>query len=406
MHLTQLVHLASSLNRTLVLPNVSKSRLGTCGKWSFEAYYDPGSIAKQMEQVSAGSGRIMLMDDFKTWVDMRPDGPQGQLLFLQEDLSLTPEGTLLSSQDGLSLFVDHRTLELSDRRLKNAYCLKTKFRGIRLDAHYPLSIYSTAPDSTLPAATASGDLVTELIARPDTINKSISQDLVEEADAGSSDSPPSEPEILLVHWDLRHMPFASPETLAPLAYSEKLWQMSQRLIEHHHPYLAVHWRMETVEPVLLPDCAEALVDSLSMLLADPTLGDGIKTVWLATDVPWTSKGADALLRAPVERSNTFKAFTKEHFEAIEIVKAAFVEEGPLEGWKLTGLSEEVQKLRIGHKEDDLILAYEDDTGALWEDSGIWGILDKTAAMNSALFVSGARGCGRVRCVDISPPFIQ
>ena len=158
--------------------------------------------------------------------------------------------------------------------------------------------------------------------------------------------------------------------------------------------------METVEPAVLPDCAEALVDTLGTLLADPTLADGIKTVWLATDVPWSGSttAVDALVRSPAQRSNTFKAFTNEHFEAIGIVKTAFANEGPLMGFKLTGLGEEIQKLRMADKADELVLAHEDDVGMLWEDSGIWGILDKTAAMSSALFVSGARGCGRVRSV--------
>ncbi|EEB91550.1 hypothetical protein MPER_10071 [Moniliophthora perniciosa FA553] len=39
-HLSQLYILAQALNRTLVLPNVGKSRLGICSKWDFGIYYD------------------------------------------------------------------------------------------------------------------------------------------------------------------------------------------------------------------------------------------------------------------------------------------------------------------------------------------------------------------------------
>ena len=47
--------------------------------------------------------------------------------------------------------------------------------------------------------------------------------------------------------------------------------------------------------------------------------------------------------------------------------------------------------KIGFSLDD-----DDDDGILLEDPGILGILDKLAAFNAALFVSGTRGCGRVR----------
>lgn len=406
MHLTQLVHLAAAVNRTLVLPNVGKSRLGTCGKWTFEAYYDTGSLARQMREVSGGAGRLMLMDDFKTWIDMRPDAPRGQVLFLQEDVGPAPpeeDATLLESQDGLSLFVDRDTLAADDRRLKNAFCLKTKFRGLQLDQHQPLSMHLTAPDPLYPADVPSGDLFVELLNHL-SASYTAPKQLLDVADNQlvSPQDSPLDPDVLLVHWDLRHMPFTAP--LPPLDYSAKLWQMTHRLTALHRPYLAVHWRMETVDPAVLPDCAEALVDTLSTLLGDPTLAAGIKSVWLATDVPWSSdvdkQVEEGVMRSPEQRSNTFKAFAKEHFEAIDILKAAFARDGSLEEWTLTGLAEEIRKLRAAHEDDELVLAYEDDVGLLWEDSGIWGILDKMAAMNSTLFVSGARGCGRVRYVQL------
>ncbi|KAI0691317.1 hypothetical protein BC835DRAFT_1279372 [Cytidiella melzeri] len=167
------------------------------------------------------------------------------------------------------------------------------------------------------------------------------------------------------------------------------------------PYLAVHWRMETVQPEILPDCAEALVDTLSTLLADPTLARGIKTVWLATDMP-ASLSSDEGSQAPQHRSNTFKAVTNEHIHAMNIVKGAFDAGGALEHRTMTGLAEQMQRVRaeLMGEGRDFSLVDDDDTGLIWEDAGIWGILDKMAAMQSTLFVSGARGCGRVRYVPI------
>ncbi|KAI0752282.1 hypothetical protein BC629DRAFT_1255047, partial [Irpex lacteus] len=159
----------------------------------------------------------------------------------------------------------------------------------------------------------------------------------------------------------------------------------------------VHWRMETVQPDLLHDCAEALVDTLSSLLADPTLAKGIKTVWVATDVPLLSSNSNEPIRVPTQRSNTFKMVTEEHMSAMQLVTTAFDVGGPLEEWNITGLAEQMQRVRMELKTQgrDFSLVDEDDSGAIWEDAGIWGILDKMAAMQSTLFVSGARGCGRV-----------
>lgn len=412
MHLTQLIHLAVALNRTLVLPNVGKSRLGTCGKWTFEAYYDVGSLARQVKEVGGGTTRVMLMDDFKTWIDMRPDAPQGQVLFFQEG-SITEEiqqtSALLTSAEGLNLFIDNHVLAPNDPRLKNTFCLKTKYRGLLLDQHLPQTMYLTPPDPlNVAATTPSGELMAGLLTQhlggPSSRSSVLPVDTQPNQYAARSFREtyiPSEPDVLLLHWDFRHLPFTPAPTLPPLRYADKLWEFSQQLTQPYQPYLAVHWRMETVEPALLPDCAEALVDTMNTLLSDPTLAKGIQTVWLATDVPWSSTSDGALLRSPAQRSNTFKAFTEQHTQAIRIVKGAFEREGSLAAWKLTGLGEEVQRVRNTMQGEELVLAYEDDLGMLWEDSGVWGILDKMAAMRSALFVSATRNCGRVRYVRCS-----
>ena len=105
----------------------------------------------------------------------------------------------------------------------------------------------------------------------------------------------------------------------------------------------------------------------------------------------------------------------------------------MEGYKLTGVKEELSRIKreVGvemekdqerrraryydelvneneeGKNDDEpedkwggrrlnILEEDDNGGILLEDPGVLGILDKLAAFNAALFVSGAKGCGRVR----------
>lgn len=407
LHLTQILHLAAALNRTVVLPNVGKSRIGTCGKWGFEAYYDVGSVARQLAQISGGTGQVMFMDNFRTWVSMRPERPVGQLVFLDERRASYNEhaqATLAIAEDGFDLYVDNGPLDNGDPRLKNSFCLKKKLRRLHLDSRRPLSVHANISDST--AVSTTGNTLSAYFRRQDVFQLAVNgqppQDL---GDIQKVSQPPPtvsvDPEVLVIHWDLRRTPFFTSASVPGLDYSQKLWDLADLLTTPSQPYLAVHWRMETVQPDLLPDCAEALVDTLSSLLADPTLAKGIKTVWLATDMPVSLSSEEALrVHVPPQRSNTFKAITSEHTSAMNIVKAAFDVGGVLQDWQITSLAEQMQRVRTELAEEgrDFSLADEDEAGLIWEDSGIWGILDKIAAMQSTLFVSGARGCGRVRYV--------
>lgn len=411
MHLMQVVRLAAALNRTLVLPNVSKSRLGGCGKWAFDAYYDVPDFARQVQALWGGTpDGMMTMDDFKTWVDMRPDGPIAQMVFMDENSTTIHRdsslATLVHSGDALEVHVDDETLDLEDPRLKNARCLRNKFQKLDLEKRYPISMRLASRDP--PGAVAPGDHLADILRRDDILQASMlrsSEEIPSLQDILNPDSnmPPSQEslddaDVLLLHWDLRHLPFASSPGTDHLDYSPNIHRLAERLTKPYEPYVAVHWRMETVPPALLPDCAEALVDTLSVLLADPTLSRDVRSVWLATDLPWT--GSVDLSSTPAQRSNTFRNVTSQHTEAVEIVQSAFDGEGPLSGWKLTGLTQEMSRVRaeLTASGEELVLEDDDESGQLWEDSGVWGILDKMAAMESALFISGARGCGRVRSV--------
>ena len=104
------------------------------------------------------------------------------------------------------------------------------------------------------------------------------------------------------------------------------------------------------------------------------------------------------IASSARRSNTFRSVSHEHIEAIGIFTSAFRAGGVLENWKLTGVSEELDRVRREMEKEGkgYVLEEDDDEGVLLEDSGVLGILDKLVAMNSALFVSGAKRCGRVR----------
>ncbi|KAI0081017.1 hypothetical protein K474DRAFT_1657201 [Panus rudis PR-1116 ss-1] len=400
MHLLQVLELATALNRTLVLPNVGRSRIGACGRWEFEVYYDIASFVGPRKDEDRGRVRkVMLMDDFKTWLEMRPTGPAGQVLFVDE--MLMPGGTvksmpILSGETAtLDISYDDQPIELEDNRLRKTRCIGTRFRQVRLAETTPMTIHLPLPEEQ--RFTTPGEIIAETLRQ-------------QEATALGPT-----PEVLVLHWDMRHFPYNNLLENIQLDYSSHLHTLARRLLPSNRKYIAVHWRMETVSPALLPDCAEALVDTLFTLLSDPTLAAGINTVWFASDFPWpvsssAAEDGDALdtdtngdqqglmqIETSARRSNTFRSVSKGHIEAIGILKSAFRKGGPLDGWRLTGISEELDRVRRNMEGEGkmLVLQEEDDEGVLLEDAGILGILDKLAAMNATLFVSGARRCGRV-----------
>lgn len=103
-----------------------------------------------------------------------------------------------------------------------------------------------------------------------------------------------------------------------------------------HPYLAVHWQMETINPKLLCDCAHTLVDVLIRMLHDESLSMNITTIWFASDYPYPIVIQDGSQHQPAvtAKSGAFKGCEIIH-EAIDILRSAFDKEGDLNGWKLT-----------------------------------------------------------------------
>ncbi|KAI0337241.1 hypothetical protein BDW22DRAFT_1340131 [Trametopsis cervina] len=264
---------------------------------------------------------------------------------------------------------------------------------MRLDTRPALSVHTSFGDAT--AGSSPGDVLASHLRRQ-LVSPGTPQDLA--TLEGTQDS---EPDVLIIHWDLRHLPFPLSPTTPSLAYSARLQTLASKLTRAPAPYLAIHWRTETVPPDHLPACADALVDTLSTLLADPTLARGVEAVWLATDVPPVSAHGQGEKEGgeggPAQRSNTFKEVTAAHADALDVVHSAFEPGGPLEAWRLTGLAQEMRRVRaeLAEARSGFSLVDEDFDGLIWQDAGVWGILDKMAAMEATLFVSGARGCGRV-----------
>ncbi|KAF9060522.1 hypothetical protein BDP27DRAFT_1452683 [Rhodocollybia butyracea] len=134
----------------------------------------------------------------------------------------------------------------------------------------------------------------------------------------------------------------------------------------------IHWRMESVTPDVLPECAHDLVDTISRLLHDHDLADGIEKVWFAGDYPFPIAHhlyprASDRTRTTTLKSGTFRSFGEKHTEAVDILVDAFREGGELSRWGITDLAAELVRLQEKDALRDVHPEFLSDSGHL----GLW-----------------------------------
>jgi hypothetical protein len=419
LHFLQILELAGSLNRIVVLPNVGKSRMGVCYRWNFDKYYDAEALRTRLDD---GRIRVIDMETFRLWVATRPIKPNAQTISINfKPLASLSSSETLFFENGITVKVEQDQDPSDPRHIR---CLNLKFPRLGLQAYLPLSIHPSKSLKSKPFGTRIVDALSREdvqissfrdgdAAQVDIIDDGRPSLEEEENDQGEEQDylgHLSDPEVLILNYDLRHPAFATSKiSPPPLPYARNLTTLATNLLAPFEPadYLVIHWRMETVPPNILARCAHSLVRTLVGLLQAQDVEDDVtsnyKTVWFASDYPYpisrplpSNTNRYQTQGDGGSKSGTFRGVGRQHEEAIEILRDAFDEGGALEGTKITGLAEELAKARAATAEDGKTgVAIE---GELNDDSGILGILDKIVAMKAGLFVSGGKGCGRVRCV--------
>ncbi|PCH39368.1 hypothetical protein WOLCODRAFT_158931 [Wolfiporia cocos MD-104 SS10] len=334
------------------------------------------------------------MDDFRTWVDMRPRAPVGLIVSVDEQKTEAQTGD--SPADHVRVQVEASP----GLKLRSARCLGTRFR--RLDVNLSSSL-SAHLDISLDSASVSTDpdlgaiLATTLL-EESIVPTVITDDRSELEDGGDQAQKQKQiptysardAEVLLVHWDV-HRQLYLPSDSALIEYSSKLWALAEKLAASLGPYLAVHWRPEKLPPALVSACSDALVDALDMLLHDETSAYGIKSILLVTDRP--SSGSDLNAIANNKEAET----AQKHMEASKVLKTVFAPGGELEKWSLTNLADELARINASlHHGGSLNITSDGDETAILGDPGVVGILRKMVATTSDLFVSSRGRCGVTR----------
>ncbi|KAH7871551.1 uncharacterized protein C8R40DRAFT_1256436 [Lentinula edodes] len=383
-HLLEIIQTAKRLDRILVLPRVGKSRLGLCFRWSFEAYYDEDMLQETLHEEGV---RSVTLEAFKLWLDSGPvPSPRGQLVSLSSKVDSNRPGTVnfTDNNNRLITFVDNDPLTLQDPRLPG--CFGDRFSALILNDFTPVAIYPSPVVNKSLKKQPVGEEFISILGREDIRNAS-------RFPALGGISPKNEPEVLMLDWGMRHPVYSQPFK-GPITYSPLLERLATTLSSPSSPYLTIHWRMESVSPDVLPDCAHDLVDTISNLLHSPDLSEGIQKVWFSGDYPVplvehlypTSDRAQT--RATIQnKSGTFRDFGEKHTEAVNILVDAFREGAELDRWTITDLTAELARMEKDNELHDVHPEFLADSGAL-------GILDKMVGMDAAIFVGGSKRCGR------------
>ncbi|BGP48230.1 hypothetical protein JCM10450v2_004102 [Rhodotorula kratochvilovae] len=236
-HLVQLSHLAHSLNRTLVLPNLATSRFMTCGTLPFSSIYSVSAFPSRAATVPQSA--------FERW--LAAPGPRRSARALRLRVANAEEphprtyGELvrdetLGGQSSVALCLDAGRLDFGARE-------------------HLLAVE--------PYVTTDYGLLENIRA-------------LDEREGV---------EVLLVNYDLRAPLFGRPtedDVDAAFVYAEAWHVLADAVLHELGGAVGVHWRTEEIEPERLGACGDGLVDALV------GLGEGdaaLRSVYIATDYP-------------------------------------------------------------------------------------------------------------------------
>ncbi|KAL1916909.1 uncharacterized protein VTP21DRAFT_5106 [Calcarisporiella thermophila] len=301
-HFQQLATLAIRLNRTVVLPNAGSGRLGACRRFPFSHYYDNTTL----------SFPFVTQAEFEQWAKLR--NPTAQFVTL-------------------------------DR--------KKRWKRRKLDESADLAKEDCIGGMNLRLRTSASVMV------PDSKNSRTKLKLEDTERLVVDKVSNLDVDVLLVRHNVR-LPFLSASE--GLRYNPRWFEKASKIAESIKPFIAVHWRMETVNSRGLPKCAQRLTDLLHQLQQQ----HNVSTVYLATDYPLEGR-----MHSTTWKQHEVQA---DHHEAVRRLRAHV----DVTSWMT------LRKEMLGEEE----MEYAE------EDSGLLGILDKNMCSEASLFVAGSPDCSK------------
>ncbi|KAL7007393.1 hypothetical protein EMMF5_003232, partial [Cystobasidiomycetes sp. EMM_F5] len=469
LHLYQLGLLAIALNRALVLPNMVKGRMMSCAKKPFDYYYEPDSLTRLL-----GNASTISFERFSEWSNKRLDEPTARIVSIAKETENYPSGATIQHGQGgvdnaaMDLGLDTQALHLRipnlpDRKL----CLDPPRVSLDFVKYAPLAMYPPldwhrSDDSSIEF----GSSLVETLAAPDIKQRPRSrpQRMAQGKRAGQNqlafpaDVDDSSPDVLVISYELRYPIFSEDsfnalmeqrqpsfdtpavQSFSYLEYASAWTDIGMRIVKALEPFIAIHWRQETMPLQSIMPCAESLIAKLLEVTDDPSNAD-IKTIYLLTDYPvealTSQQGDDEAEGADLQsstgsssaHSGTFtKLLAPQHHDGMRTFLRVFREKITKErGIRLTMFAEERQRLLHAeqrHRDEQeaaALLASEAVVAAHWGgphrpgqrissprkytlsplvydeemvenlarlDAGLIGIIDKTIATHAQYFIAG------------------
>ncbi|GAA5901030.1 hypothetical protein JCM8208_007598 [Rhodotorula glutinis] len=347
-HLYQLGLLSLALNRTLVLPTVKRSRFGTCFDHPFSLYYAEDTLADF-------GFPYVTSDEFWAWTDRQRSAPSAQVVSLVRG---APDSNVEPGHPLEHMCLSERNLDFGE--------------------HEKLAFFNEGK-----SAASRADFGVDLVQRL----------LEQEPTPDHLDRHAKTPSVLVADLHLRY-PFLTPSLVANLSpfdfprpspysyfpYSNHWTALGERIASSLSPFVAVHWRTETLPVETLAPCGDALVAALEALQRDhPEIG----TVYLATDYPLEvarSTDPKALERATAHSGTMTKSLTPAHHAAMR----RFVAKMDASKLRVTTFLDEQGRVELPDELQKMV-----GSGGLQDlDGAIVGIVDKIVLMQAEVFYAG------------------
>ncbi|CAG8439823.1 6850_t:CDS:2 [Diversispora eburnea] len=299
LHFLTFTQIALELNRIIVLTNVGDSRIRTCKPFSFDFYYNIEFLRKKFPHL-----KFITQDDFQLWTKERFQKPNTAHTVISVGPSFTTE-----------------ILEFSESYRDNYY------------EHYCLDRFDLKFNE-------------ETIFKNIIINKRAYLDDIRDFVIENSQT---DTEVLLYGHNLRFSLF---DQSSQMEYAPHLLNAAKEVSESLHPYIAIHWRMETGNNEMMPGSTDY-----------PLIGE---------------KG----------QSSTFRNITEFHYEAMRIIKTSPI---LFKNWTSINVVKYLKNVNALKKFGE---NFDHQLEKELMGPGIQGIFDKLILLNSDYFIGGPEGCCR------------
>ncbi|SCZ90025.1 BZ3500_MvSof-1268-A1-R1_Chr1-3g01730 [Microbotryum saponariae] len=366
LHLYQLGLLAVALNRTLVLPQVHKSRFSTC-------YTSPFSLYYSIDTLDSFNIPWITHADFLALAHRESQN--------QKSESSAKTGQLVGMVRGKEFPADAAIIPLNDLCLANL--------GLELEAYEPKAFFRNSG-----------------AAKIDREGIEFAQRMIEDLQARDPNTGTTA-DVIVIQYNLRHQiltpgivrPYQAPGSKPVrkyqyFQYSSHWTLLGQQMAQALSPFLAVHWRTETVSVDVLRPCGLSLIAWVKQAVAKRP---EVKTVYFAMDYPielWFD-GAGPGSKFSAHSGSMTKTITAEHHAAFR----GFVEDWKREFGdtvKMTSFKGVLGSVELDKDLRALLGVGANQAQADFDrlDEAIVGIVDKNILAKAEVFLAGSPSTGK------------